>query len=156
MQIRHGSALMMALGALLIGSGMAAAAAPAISAAIANRQANYKEIGGGFKAINDEIKTGSPDMNSLRPLARDIAARAAATLKYFPRGSGPESGIKTRAKPEIWKNQAEFVDIQQKMIAAANSLNSAAAAGNLADLTMARNALGGTCRTCHDRFRVPE
>ena len=144
-------------GAVLMGLGGygALAAAPNIVAAVQARQANYKEIGGSFKAINDELKSGSPDMNTVRPAARDIASRAAHTLKFFPRGSGPESGLKTRAKADIWANQAEFVRVQQEMISSANALNTAAMAGDVGRMQSARGVLGGTCKTCHDRFRAP-
>ena len=127
-----------------------------MTAAVNARKANYKEIGGAFKTINDEIKSGAPDMNTVRPLAKDIATRAANTLKYFPRGSGPESGLKTRAKAEIWANQAEFIKIQREMIAAADMLNAAAVKGDNSALADARTKLGGTCKACHDRFRQAE
>ena len=133
----------------------AVAAAPNPAAAVKARQANYKEIGGAFKTINDELKSGSPDMNALRPLARVLAVRATRALDYFPKGSGPESRVPTRAKPEIWKSQPEFVRMQRGMIAAANSFNAAATAGNVAQMQRARVLLGETCKSCHDRFRVP-
>jgi cytochrome c556 len=132
------------------------AASPAATAAVNARKANYKEIGGAFKTINDEVKSGAPDMNSVRPLARDLAGRAALQLRNFPRGSGPESGLKTRAKPEIWSDNATFVKLQNDMVSAANALNAAAAKGDVAGLTAARTTLGGICKSCHDRFRTPE
>jgi len=138
----------------MLASYAAYAAAPAITNAIKARQASYKEIGGAFKSINDELKSGAPDMNSVKPLARDIAARAALLPKYFPKGSGPEAGLKTRAKPEIWKDNAAFVKLQGDMITAARALDAAAASGNAAGLSAARNTLGGTCKSCHDRFRA--
>lgn len=138
----------------LAASYAAYAATPAVTNAIKARQASYKEIGGAFKSINDELKSGSPDMNSVRPLARDIATRAALLPKYFPKGSGSESGIKTRAKPEIWKDNAAFVKLQGDMITASKALDAAAASGNVAALGAARTSLGGTCKSCHDRFRA--
>jgi cytochrome c556 len=155
--MRNSAAVVLGAGTLLLDlGGVAIAATPAITDVITKRQANYKEIGGAFKGINDEIKSGSPDANTLRPLAKDLAARAAVTLKFFPRGSGPESGVKTRAKADIWASQAEFVGIQQKMIAAATQLSAAATAGDAKGVTAARDALGGTCKSCHERFRAPE
>ena len=151
MKLRHATAFA-ALGLL---AGYAAhAAAPAIADAIKARQASYKEIGGAFKNINDELKSGSPDMNSVKPLAREIATRAALLPKFFPKGSGPEAGIKTRAKPEIWRDNAAFVKLQGDMIAAARTLDAAAASGNVAGVTAARTTLGGVCKSCHDRFRT--
>mgnify|MGYP001584975876 CR=1 FL=1 len=130
------------------------AASPAVTTAVSSRQASYKEIGGAFKSINDEIKSGRPDMNSVRPLARDIAARAALLPRFFPRGSGPESGLKTRAKAEIWQDNATFVRLQGDMINAARALDAAATSGNAAALASARATLGGVCKSCHDRFRA--
>lgn len=131
----------------------AVAATPAQQSAVSARKANYKEIGATFKAINDEIRSGSPDMNTVRPLARTLAARASRSAQHFVPGSGPSSGLPTRAKALIWTEQANFGRIQQQMISAANALNVSAAAGNVAGLTAARNALGATCKSCHDRYR---
>lgn len=141
---------------LLAGSYAAVAASPAITAAVKARKANYKEIGGAFKTINDEIKSGAPDMNTVRPLARDLAARSLQQLKYFPRGSGPESGLKTRAKAVIWSDSTAFVKLQKNMVVSANALNAAAIKGNVAAITSARTVLGANCKACHDRFREPE
>lgn len=139
--------------AALLSTAALAAASPAITAAIAARKANYKEIGGAFKTINDEIKSGSPDFNSVRPLARDIANRSALQLKHFPKGSGPESGVKTRAKAAIWKDYASFTKLQKDMVTSATALNAAATARDVAALAKARTALGATCKSCHDKFR---
>jgi len=144
-----------------IGAGIAAlasacaayAASPAIVAAIHARKANYKEIGGAFKTINDEIKTGSPDLATIRPLARDLLTRASGQLKYFPKGSGPVSGEKTRAKAAIWADQATFVKLHNDMLGAARLLQAATVSGDVAAMTSARTALGGACKSCHDKFR---
>jgi len=141
---------------LMMVSIAATAAAPAPAEAIATRKANFKEIGGAFKSINDEIKSGAPNMNTVRPLARDMAARAAAALKYFPSNSGPDSGLKTRAKASIWANQADFVKLQNNLIDAANALNEAATSGDVAQLTAARNTAGQACKACHDKYREPD
>jgi cytochrome c556 len=151
MKLPYSTALV-ALG--MLASYAAYAASPAVTDAVKARQASLKEIGGAFKNINDELKSGSPDMNSVKPLARDIAARTALLPKYFPKGSGPESGLKTRAKPDIWKDNAAFVKLQGDMTSAARALDAAAASGNVAGLTAARNSLGATCKSCHDRFRA--
>lgn len=142
--------------ALLLGSYAAWAASPAVTSAISARKANFKEIGGAFKTINDELKSGAPDMNAVRPAARDLATRSAQQVKFFPRGSGPESGVKTRAKAEIWADNAAFVKLQNDMTGAANALNAAAVSGNATALATARTSLGATCKSCHDRFRAPE
>ena len=139
--------------AALAGACAAYAASPAIVAAINARKANYKEIGGAFKTINDEIKTGSPDLATVRPLARDLLTRASGQLKYFPKGSGPESGEKTRAKAAIWADQSTFVRLHNEMLGAARALQAATVSGDVAAMTSARTTLGGACKACHDKFR---
>ena len=129
------------------------AASPAIVAAITARKANYKEIGGAFKTINDEIKTGAPDLATIRPLARDLLTRASGQLRYFPKGSGPESGEKTRAKAAIWADQATFVKLHNDFLNSAKALQAATVSGDLAAMTSARTAAGGACKSCHDKFR---
>ena len=133
----------------------AVAAAPAGSSAIAARKANFKEIGGSFKAINDEIKSGAPDLNSLRPSARDLASRATASLKHFPKGSGPQAG-KTRAKAILWTQYAEFTQLQKQLVAQTAALSAAAAGGKVAELAAASKLVGATCKSCHDKFRETE
>lgn len=144
------------LAALIAGSALllpAQAAPPGIAAAVKARKANYKEIGGAFKTISDEVKTGSPDLATIRPLARDIATRAQGQLKWFPKGSGPESGEKTRAKSTVWTDMAGFNRAHASFVTAANGLNTAIASGNAAQIAQAQKALGTTCKTCHDRYR---
>lgn len=140
----------------VLGSSCAYAASPAVIAAITARKANYKEIGGAFKTINDEIKTGAPDLATIRPLARDLLSRASGQLKFFPKGSGPESGEKTRAKAAIWADQATFVKLHNDMLGAARALQAATVSGDVAAMTSARTALGGACKACHDKFRESE
>lgn len=138
------------------GSWIAEAAAPNVIAAVNARKANYKEIGGAFKTINDEIKTGSPDFNTIRPLAKDIFTRASGQLKYFPQGSGPQAGVKTRAKAAIWTDLAGFRQAQGDMVAAAGALQDATNRGDVAVLTAARTKLGAACKNCHDKYREAE
>jgi cytochrome c556 len=138
--------------ALIAGTAIiATAATPAQT--ISLRKGNFKEIGGSFKTINDEIKSGSPNLAVVRPAARDIAARARATVNLFPRGTGAESGVTTRALPAIWANASQFVQAQRNFIAAADALNAAATSGNAANLSAAAKALGATCKSCHEQFR---
>lgn len=132
------------------------AASPAVVQAIKARKANYKEIGGAFKTINDEVKTGAPDTNSIRSAAQDLLTRASGQVRYFPKGSGPESGEKTRAKAEIWTNAATFAKYQRDFVASADGLNKAIAAGNNGAIASYTKALGTSCKTCHDAFRAAD
>ncbi|MDD3799067.1 MAG: cytochrome c [Novosphingobium sp.] len=139
--------------ALLAGAAAASAATLSIADAVSVRKANFKEIGGAFKTVNDELKTGAPDINTVGPAAKDIARRAALVKDHFPAGSGPESGLKTKAKAEIWSNPTEFGKYTAALARSAKALDTAARSGDLAAMTKARDALGKTCKGCHSQFR---
>jgi cytochrome c556 len=141
---------------LALAAAALAAPNPTGAAAVDARKANFKEIGGAFKAINDELKSGAPDMNAVRPAARDLASRAAQLPRLFPRGSGAESGAKTRAKADVWTDPASFQKLEAQFAAATNQLNAAATSGDIAALSAARTAVGAACKSCHDRFRQTE
>ena len=66
-------------------------------------------------------------------------------------GPGTEGG---KAKPEIWKEQAKFKELSERLISDTDKLLVAAKAGNLDALKTAMNAVGETCKTCHDTFRA--
>jgi len=65
-------------------------------------------------------------------------------------GPGTEGG---KAKPEIWKEQAKFKELNEKLMADTDKLLVAAKAGNLDALKAAMGSVGETCKTCHDTFR---
>ncbi|MDM0051474.1 cytochrome c [Variovorax sp. J22R115] len=65
-------------------------------------------------------------------------------------GPGTEGG---KAKPEIWKEQAKFKELSERLMGDTDKLLVAAKAGNLDALKTAMGAVGETCKTCHDTFR---
>ena len=68
-------------------------------------------------------------------------------------GEGTDQGGNTKAKPEIWTDNAKFKDAAEKMQAEVMKLSAAAKTGKLEDLKSAVGATGGTCKNCHDNFR---
>jgi len=141
---------------LVAGAGAAVAAAPAVIAAIHARQASFKEMGGDFKAISDEIKSGSPDWPAVRRSAHDLSARAPGQERLFVRGSGAEAGVRTRALPLIWADPAGFARANADLVRAAAVLDAAAQRGDLAGLINARAMAGATCKGCHDKYRATD
>lgn len=139
----------MALGGAALLAGSALAASPAIETAIKTRQANFKEMGKNFKALRD----ANGDAATIKAATAVISAKAAEQAKLFPKGSGPEAGLKTAAKAEIWTDWATFTKLQQDNIAAAAELNQVAMKGDMAALPAAAGKLGGTCKACHDKFK---
>jgi len=59
----------------------------------------------------------------------------------------------TKAKPEIWAEQAKFKEGNEKLMAETAKLAAAAKTGNLDSLKTAFAATAGTCKACHDAYR---
>jgi cytochrome c556 len=79
--------------------------------------------------------------------AWDAAARKVADL--FPAGSGPESGVETRAKPEIWSDQAGFKAAVATLVAATGKLADVAKNGELKVIGAQLDEVGKACGGCH-------
>jgi cytochrome c556 len=77
---------------------------------------------------------------------------AMSKLPWAAFGEGTDKG-ETRAKPEIWKEQAKFKEGADKMQAEVVKLAAAAKTGNLDTMKAAFGAAAGTCKACHDAFR---
>jgi cytochrome c556 len=136
--------------------GLAFAAGESVEAIIKSRQTHLKDMGGAFKAIRDEIKKPEPKMADVQQAAGQIAKAAAAIDTWFPQGSGPESKIETDAKPEIWADPQGFQTAAKTLKAEAPKMQQLADANDLAGVKAQVGKLGGACKGCHDKFRVPQ
>ena len=130
--------------------------APGAAATIQARQGNYKQIAAALKGISEQLRSGNPDLAWIRPRAAMLADRSVRVLGWFPRGTGPETGVRTRAKPEIWSNAAGFRRAGANFVLAARALNAAAQAGDVARIRAAMPGVTRACSNCHDSFRAPE
>jgi cytochrome c556 len=120
------------------------------------RQANFKKMGAATKAIVDEIRKSDPSIAVIRTSAANLDAAGKAALKAFPRGTGPEAGVKTEALPAIWTKPKEFAAARQKFLSASAAFNKVARGGDVAQVRSAFGALGATCKGCHDQFRLDD
>ncbi|HEY9233717.1 MULTISPECIES: c-type cytochrome [Phenylobacterium] len=154
MSERHAKTSSIAIAMVLALTATGALAASAAETAIATRQAGYKKIGGAFKAINDELRKDAPDTKLIAANATTLNSQAAQLGHWFPKGSGPEAGVKTKAKPEIWTDQAKFRAAAGKFQTEAARLQTISAAGDLGAIRTQVRALGGTCKGCHDPYRA--
>ena len=76
-----------------------------------------------------------------------------AKLPWAAFGPGTDKGGNTKAKPEIWTDQAKFKETNEKLMADTAKLAAAAKTGNLDSLKTAFAATADTCKSCHDAFR---
>jgi cytochrome c556 len=132
-------------------------AAPGDSALIKARQDKLRDMGGAFKAVDDELKKRSPDWdNAILPNAQTVQSRSSYLLTWFPRGSGPESGVKTYALPAIWQKADDFNKLGKAAQVEAAKLNQIAATRDASALKAQAVALGKACKACHDSYRSPD
>jgi cytochrome c556 len=138
----------------LLCCGIAAYAAPADT--IAARQANFKQMGKGMKAISEQLKSPAPATDAMKAGAVAIDQAAGKVYGYFPAGTGPQPGVKTSALPAIWEKNDEFKADAAKLVKAAAALHAAADSGNVDQVKAQFMVVGGACKDCHQNFRARE
>lgn len=124
--------------------------------AVVARQHNYKQLGGAFKALTDELKKDTPDKAVIAANAEKMKGLVDQLPTWYPKGSGPEAHVKTAAKPIIWTDQAEFAAAAARLKDETGKLQQFSVAGDLGPVREQVRAVGGACKNCHDKFRVPD
>jgi cytochrome c556 len=161
--VRALAAIVSAVGALAIaaaqtqGGGTRVAQAQGAGAAevINARQQGFKKLGAAFKLIHNELASPSPDAAKIASAAQELKASTDAIGSWFPPGSGPQPGLKTHAKAEIWTDASGFAATRAAFVRQVEK-----AARQLADPREraawkdSSAALGQACKDCHDSYRV--
>jgi cytochrome c556 len=127
-----------------------------MASVIQARQAHYKQMGAAAKGIYDELNKSSPSATVIHGYVQTIDGLAPQIPSWFPAGSGPEAGVKTQAKPEIWSNAAGFAQAAQAFAAEAHHFDQVAAAGDINADRPEFLAMGKTCGNCHNQFRAKD
>jgi cytochrome c556 len=127
-----------------------------MAAVVQGRQESLKQLGGAFKAINDELKKDAPDAALLRANSAKMSRLSAQLPRWFPKGSGAEAGVKTAAKPEIWSDPSGFAEAAKALQAQTARFAQLSAGGDLNAFRSQVRPTGGACKGCHDKFRVEE
>jgi cytochrome c556 len=140
-----------AAAAALIAAPLLAAPADQVRARIDG----YRELGAAYKNVNDGLR-GDVQTVLIQQSARQIRNASRAQYSWFPAGTGPQAGVKTAAKPEIWARSAQFKAAQDAFAKQADVFQRTAASGNAAAIRAEARKLGATCKGCHDTFRVPK
>jgi cytochrome c556 len=122
------------------------------------RHESFEALGDAFKSLGDELKGQAPDAQKARAAAATVAAKAKELPSWFPAGSGPVDGLKTDAKAEVWTKAAEFTAEATKFQGTADKLLASAdafAGGQpVAALQEAVKEAGGSCKSCHEKFKT--
>ena len=153
------AALALAVGLALAGGfALAQDAAPTTPGgkAVLARQAHYKDLNKAFGGVNAELRKDAPDKAAIVSGATTVKTLADGLPAWFPKGSGPEAGVKTAAKPEIWTDADGFAAAVAKLQGETAKLQDVAMAGDLDAIKAQVRATGAACKNCHDQYRAPD
>lgn len=139
--------------ALVAAASVTAAIAATPAETVTARQNNFKQMGRAQKLLGDELRKPAPDIAVIRAQANTLAGLAPQVHRWFPRGTGKESGAKTGALPAIWQQTPLFNTKANQFTNAARGLQQAATRGNIDQVRAALPAVGGSCKGCHDTFK---
>ena len=142
-------------GARLAVSGGYVAADESPTDTIKARQEKLKDLGKQAKALVGQLKAGALDKAAAPDEAKKIAEYAHALPTWFPKGTGPDSGVKTLAKAEIWAQPDDFKAAADKFQTEADKLVEVVATGDIAAVGAQFQATGKACQGCHKPFRTP-
>jgi cytochrome c556 len=144
-----------AIAALLV----AAAALPAVSQQMKpENQVKYRRAA--YQLMNLNFGSLEAMAENKKPFNKDEAVRNAefvSMLSTVPKGFFGEGTDKdTRAKPEIWKNRADFDAKMDKMTGEAAKLPGIVKAGDMGAFRKQVNEVGEACKACHDEYRAKQ
>lgn len=143
--------LIAATALLLGGTGLASAQpAPKPEELIAARQAGMAMVGGLAEQMKAAVAAGS-DVKVFEEPAAAMAKWGTAYIHLFP--DGTQSGLNTKAKPEIWSDRAGFEKAAATFVAASIKLAEAAKSGDKAVFAAAFQAEGQACGGCHRPYK---
>src|SRR5262245_29043931 len=136
----------LAFGLAVTGGALRAASDPAH-----DRHERMEAVGDAFKPLRAMATKEAPfDAATVKKNAATILENLKAAHELFPPGSG---GGESRAKPEVWSDRAGF---DKGMKAGQEAAAALAAVADEAAFPAAMKALGGTCKGCHDKYRLPK
>lgn len=108
-------------------------------------QQHYARIGA--------MASGKVPFNAQAAADNAAIAETMSKLPWAAFGEGTDLG-ETKARPEIWQEQAKFKAAAEKMQGEMSKLAAAARTGNLDRIKTAFQATSGSCKACHDDFRA--
>jgi cytochrome c556 len=139
----------------LIGMTLGTALAQDKDKIVAERQELMKQQGRELIAIRNYFQGKGEQAQAIS--AADALKKSVPTvLKYFPPGTGiGDVSVKTRAKPEIWREHDKFEAAEKKVAEQIDTLDAAVKTGDKAKVEAVYNEIK-FCDACHATFRAPE
>ena len=119
--------------------------------AVKYRKAAFTVMAAHFGRVGAMVQGKAP-FDAAAAQANIEIATMMSKLPFTAFGPGTDVG-ETRAKPNIWSDNAKFVAAAKKMEDEMAKLNAAAKSGNLDQIKAAFGPVGQSCKACHDDFR---
>jgi cytochrome c556 len=120
--------------------------------AVKYRQSSLFVMGQHFSRIGAMVNGRVPyDAKAAIENAEIVAEMARLPWAGF--GPGTDKVTPTRAKAEIWSEQAKFREHNEKFVGETSKLLAAAKTNNLDNLKAAFGPTAVTCKACHDAYR---
>ena len=101
--------------------------------------------------INAQLRAPSPNLQTIAENAVLLDTFNRLFYTAFPEGS--DMVANSRAKPELWKNQAKFKEYADRLNGDVAKLVAASKSGDLAATRAGFQSTAAACKACHDDFR---
>lgn len=144
-----------AVGLLALGSAAPVCAqVPDKEKVVAERQELMKHQVRNYVVIRNYTE-GKATLQEATAAADDLMKTVPTVPNHFPPGTGEgEVSVKTRAKPEIWKEHDKFLAADKTVAGQVAAVDEALKSGDKAKVEVAFKTLNA-CNACHDTFRAP-
>lgn len=102
-----------------------------------------------YRDIAQVVRGQSNDVAGIATKASQASEAVKKVSQLFPPGTGREAVPKTRAKPEIWTQRADFDAALTRLIAETDAIGNAAKSGNLDAVKAQWLKVAEACGACH-------
>jgi cytochrome c556 len=137
------------------GLGTTAALSQDKDKAISERQEAMKQQGREMVAVRNYAE-GKGDQAAATAAIQSLTKSIPKVPDWFPPGTGiGDVTVKTRAKPEIWKEHDKFLAADKAVAGQIASLDAAVKGGDKTKVAALFKEIG-FCTGCHDTFRATE
>ena len=123
--------------------------------AIKYRQSGYAFMAWNMGRIKQNVE-GNFNKDEVVKAANAIQAIANSGMGalYLPGTDKGKGWEESRAKPEIWTDKEKMGKVATEFVKEANEMAKVAAGGDAGAVKAQLGKLGGTCKGCHDDFKV--
>jgi cytochrome c556 len=137
-------------GSLLLAGGTGVWAQSAPARMVEQREEIMKSLWPNYYQEMARVVRGqSSDLAGVATRAGQASEALKKAGQLFPPGTGRDAVPKTRAKPEIWTQRADFEAALTKMIAKTDAIGAAAKSGNLDAVKAQWLKVAEACGACH-------